>query len=69
MAWRAIDACRAAGGTDEALRLQEIINRKPSDIERDEFNNAMRAVQRVVVRAKVAKAGYNPDEVLGDDDY
>lgn len=69
MAWRAIDACRAAGGSDEALRLQEIINRKPADIERDEFNTAMRAVQRVVVRAKVAEAGYDPDEVLGDDDY
>lgn len=69
MAWRAIDACRAAGGADEALRLQEIINRRPSDIERDEFNTAMRTVQRVVVRAKVAKAGYDPDEVLGDDDY
>lgn len=67
MAWRAIDACEAAGGAAEAGALRQLIGRKQGDIERDEFDSAMSAVQRVLVRAKVKRAGYDPDEVLGDE--
>lgn len=68
MAWLSVDACRAAGGIAEAEELARLIDRKPGDVERDAFNRAMQAVQRVITRAKVRNAGFDPDEILGDED-